>query len=117
MPALPSIHEWLPSGAVMSFGLFLLLRGGMKTMEERQQENMREMRAEQREDNKALSEMKSWIAWWRASLPSGSPRVRTHKQKMTVAARRTAERKMWAQRSVRVAIRRQSLSRANRFST
>ena len=35
MPALPSISEWLPSGAVVGFGLFLfmLLRGDMKVME------------------------------------------------------------------------------------
>ena len=37
MPALPSTSEWLPSGAVIGFGLFMfmLLRGDMKAMEDR----------------------------------------------------------------------------------
>ncbi len=80
MPALPSISEWLPSGAVIGFGLFLFgvvrsdlkametrLREDLKASEERQQEalkamearqreELREMRAEQRADNKALNE-------------------------------------------------------------
>ncbi|CZB18781.1 hypothetical protein FLM9_858 [Candidatus Synechococcus spongiarum] len=45
------------------------------------------------------------------------PRVRIHNEKMSVAPRRTAEGKRWAQRSWRVAMRRQSLDLANRFST
>ena len=80
MPALPSISEWLPSGAVVGFGLFLFgvvrsdlkametrLREDLKASEERQQEalkamearqreELREIRAEQRADNKALNE-------------------------------------------------------------
>ena len=80
MPALPSISEWLPSGAVIGFGLFLFgvvrsdlkametrLREDLKASEERQQEalkametrqreELREIRAEQRADNKALNE-------------------------------------------------------------
>ena len=58
MPALPSISEWLPSGAVIGFGLFLfgVVRSDLKAMEARQQEELREMRAEQRADNKALNE-------------------------------------------------------------
>lgn len=35
--------EWLPSGAVIGFGLFMLLRGDMKAMEERQRQDMREL--------------------------------------------------------------------------
>ena len=80
MPALPSISEWLPSGVVIGFGLFLFgvvrsdlkametrLREDLKASEERQQEalkamearqreELREIRAEQRADNKALNE-------------------------------------------------------------
>ncbi len=80
MPALPSISEWLPSGAVIGFGLFLFgvvcsdlkametrlredlkasearQQEALKTMEARQREELREMRAEQRADNKALNE-------------------------------------------------------------
>ena len=80
MPALPSISEWLPSGAVVGFGLFLFgvvrsdlkametrlredlkasearQQEALKAMEARQREELREMRAEQRADNKALNE-------------------------------------------------------------
>ncbi|MCY4055527.1 MAG: hypothetical protein OXF67_06590 [Cyanobacteria bacterium MAG CAR4_bin_6] len=47
MPALPSISEWLPSGIVIGFGMFLfgVVRADLKAMETRQ-----------REDNKALNE-------------------------------------------------------------
>ena len=38
-----------------------------------------------------------------------SARLRTHNQKMTVAAMQMALKKVWAHRSYRVAIRRQSL--------
>ena len=41
------------------------------------------------------------------------PRLRTHNQKMTVAAMQIALMKVWAQRSYRVAMRRQSLSLPN----
>ena len=46
---------------------------------------------------------------------SGQPRgpLRTHNQKMTVAAMQMALMKVWAQRSYRVAMRRQSLSLPN----
>src|SRR5688572_14920291 len=40
-------------------------------------------------------------------------RLRTHNQKMTVAAMQMALMKVWAQRSYRVAMRRQSLSLPN----
>lgn len=42
MPALPSISEWLPSGAVIGFGMFLFgwVRGDMRAMDQRQREDM-----------------------------------------------------------------------------
>jgi hypothetical protein len=43
----------------------------------------------------------------------GRPRLRTHNQKMTVAAMQMALMNVWAQRSYRVAMRRQSLSLPN----
>lgn len=58
MPAWLSISEWLRSGAVIGFGVFLfgVVRSDLKAMEARQREELREMRAEQRADNKALNE-------------------------------------------------------------
>ena len=77
---MPPISEWLPSGAVIGFGLFLFgvvrsdlkametrlredlkasetrQQEALKAMEARQREELREMRAEQRADNKALNE-------------------------------------------------------------
>jgi hypothetical protein len=52
-----------------------------------------------------------------AEYLSGSARLRTHNQKMTAAAMQMALMKVWAQRSYRVAMRRQSLSLPNMRST
>ena len=67
MPALPSISEWLPSGAVIGFGLFLFgvvrsdlkametrLREDLKASEERQQEALKASEARQQEALKAM---------------------------------------------------------------
>ena len=55
---------------------------------------------------------------WSINVPKAhagrnTPRLRTHNQKMTVAAMQMALMKVWAQRSYRVAMRRQSLSLPN----
>ena len=56
MPALPSASEWLPSGAVMGFGVFLFgwLRGDMKTMEERLRGDMKTMEGRLQGDMKTM---------------------------------------------------------------
>jgi len=59
MPTLPpGLTEWLPTGAVIGFGMFLfgVVRSDMKAMENRLREDMKAMDARQREDNKALNE-------------------------------------------------------------
>ena len=70
MPTLPpGLTEWLPTGAVIGFGMFLFgvvrsdmkamenrLREDMKAMENRLREDMKAMDARWREDNKALNE-------------------------------------------------------------
>ncbi len=50
---------------------------------------------------------------WIASAWVATSRLRTHNQKMTVAAMQMALMKVWAQRSYRVAMRRQSLRLPN----
>ena len=55
MPAIPpGLGEWLPSGAVIAFGMFLfgLVRADMKAMETRLREDMKAGEARQREDLK-----------------------------------------------------------------
>ena len=49
-------------------------------------------------------------------LSYANTRLRTHNQKITEAAMQMALKKVWAQRSYRMAIRRQSLRRSNRRS-
>ena len=56
------------------------------------------------------------IDWSHSRLWTIPPRVRTHSQNKTVAARAMAERKTLGQRSYRVATRRQSLSLPNMVS-
>ncbi|KKZ11577.1 MAG: hypothetical protein TE42_07580, partial [Candidatus Synechococcus spongiarum SP3] len=58
MPALPAISEWLPSGVVIGFGIFLfgVVRSDLKASEARQQEALKAMEARLREDLKASEE-------------------------------------------------------------
>ena len=50
--------EWLPTGAVIGFGMFLfgVVRADLKAMENRHREDMKAMDARHREDMKALRE-------------------------------------------------------------
>ena len=50
--------EWLPTGAVIGFGMFLfgVVRADLKAMENRHREDMKAMDARHREDMKALNE-------------------------------------------------------------
>jgi len=62
----------------------------------------------------ALDAVTHWHFW---KIPT-PPRVRTHySHQMTVAAMQIAAKKVWAQRSYRVAMRCQSFRRPNMFST
>jgi len=57
MPTLPpGLTEWLPTGAVIGFGMFLfgVVRSDMKAMENRLREDMKAMDARWREELKAM---------------------------------------------------------------
>ena len=56
MPALPSISEWLPSGVVVGFGMFLfgVVRSDLKAMETRLRDDLKASEARQREEMREL---------------------------------------------------------------
>ena len=59
MSAVPFISEWLPSGAVIGFGLFLfmLLRGDMKAMEERLNKRIDHLQGDVKEIRKDVNDL------------------------------------------------------------